>query len=341
MPMDAFRDLTLPASYYAKSDATLIFHVAKAGSTSLLSMIAAANGIDPDELSAILPHPEIAWDQAVWSGAQDFLLRALSLPDRMAICNDPGIQRIAFVRHPVERLWSAWVSKIVVGEPSYASLRDELLGPFGQVRIDARTTRQELAGLFADFLGRLHQLNLLDSDLHFMPQATLLNGAPADTSFYESSALFEQLSQKVPSLTKLPLLQRRNETRTLVHGPILTLHTFRAVKDIYSRDFEAFGTQFDWSYERIWAIDSEGPKHPVSDCFRDRCRATRRFTNVVRQEAQVSRELASLQEACARLTQELGTLSAEHHAVTTSRIWRWTRAYRALRSSRTGNLVVE
>lgn len=295
-------------------------------------MIAAANGIDPDELSAILPHPEMAWDQAVWSGAQDLLLASLSPRDRIAICNDPGIKRIAFVRHPVERLWSAWVSKILVGEPRYADLRDELLGPFGEVILDAETSRMDLATLFGEFIERLPQLDIFETDIHFMPQSSLLGKAPADTAFYESADLIQRLQQYAPSLLGVHSLRRRNETRQLVDGPILTEGTFAPLLSLYEQDFVVFGARFSWGYESRWKVTIDSPQGPVNQQFQDRCRGARRLTNIVRQQAEDRRNLGSLQDTCARLAEELESLQDQHREITHSRIWRWTTGYRALRS---------
>lgn len=73
-----FRDLTLPYSYFSEPDRVLILHVAKAGGTSLLWKIFAARGFDPDEVARGTAHPEVSWDQALWSRTNLVLLNSVT-----------------------------------------------------------------------------------------------------------------------------------------------------------------------------------------------------------------------------------------------------------------------
>jgi hypothetical protein len=100
----------------------LFLPVPKAGCTSILWMLAELAGIEP-EVFADSPRPEIlasmtVHDANLWR--PEHRLSRYTEEERAALLAEDGWLRFTVVRDPAPRLWSAWQSKLLVREPSFA-----------------------------------------------------------------------------------------------------------------------------------------------------------------------------------------------------------------------------
>lgn len=315
--------MTLPLSYFSEPDRVLILHIAKAAGTSLLWRIFAANGLDAEEIAGNTAHPEVAWDQALWSRTQLVLLNSVSEKDRYEYLVDPSILKIAFVRNPASRLWSAWVSKVLTGEPAYADVRDHLYGPFDSLSINIGATRKDLADRFVAFVNWLPSSALFSEDGHFMPQAQLLDGAPSDTEILDVINMNEHLDGLVPSLAAIPATRRRNVTQELIRGPVMSQETYASIARLYDDDFALWGSRFAWEYQSAWDVQLPMTGSPVSEAFVERARAARRLT--------------AIWKSMDTLRSERDTAVAELQASLASRTWRWSSAWRRVRKQRSAS----
>lgn len=150
----------------------------KAMCTTLLWAMARLQGEDLGEVAGSRS-PEVTramavHDPAAWRHTP--LLHRLPAADAARVTGD-GWFRFCLTRHPVDRLWSAWQSKLLLREPPYAARfaaapwfpRHPAELPHGTAALDA------LAQDFAAFVSALTEdRELRSADQHWAPQEGLL-----------------------------------------------------------------------------------------------------------------------------------------------------------------------
>lgn len=280
-----FADYVLSNSYFLQKSNLLILHLAKSAGTTLLFEFFRMEGLDPELICERTAHPEAAWEQGVWSGRH--LLRGcfenLNDDQKQLCLHGREIRRIVFVREPVERLWSAWVSKIVVGEPAFAGWRDEIHGDFDRVEISKSTSSRRLAEYFDEFVNFLSSSPALLQDPHFLPQAIQLGSRPTDTEVFDILDLQPIMSSYIKSSLFSPS-RGRNKTRQLLPGPLMIDSTARRIWDLYQDDYCEFGYLWPDYQERIKELSSF-PEYPVAEELVSRVRAARRlYRNIDRSD---------------------------------------------------------
>lgn len=296
LEFDLFRTAVLPFSYYVAEDSALLLHVPKVASTSLHWMAAKYEGVDPMLLCAETAHPEIGWDQAVWSRLNVIAGLYMNLPaHRQVTALGCQTKKIAFVRHPVDRVWSSWVSKVLLGEPAYAHHRDATLGPFEKMPITVDSKAQDLAAAFERFLDYMGSERSLLGDAHFMPQSVLLGGKPAETIIVPVSRLSTVLKEEVPSLAQVMAVGERNRTNQFVHGPLLTDSAFSQVLRLFQGDFDAYDDLWTAELDAVWDPRVYDGSQVVSAEFMIAMQAARRLTNMVNLKSQMVTEVGRLQ----------------------------------------------
>ena len=222
-------------------------------STSMLWMMAGLQNEDPARYVAQSRAPQVTralavHDPAIW---QQWFKPLHLLPADVIeqVTSEDGWFRLGWTRHPVDRLWSAWQSKLLLREPlfveQYATAQwfprtpKEL--PEGAAALGA------IAEDFESFVAALAQdPQLLTADPHWAPQSYLLR--PGLFPYSEIG----RIEAAAATLGRLEChlqaqgwrgtldLKRLNATllpRALIRDPTL----LRLIENIYTDDMIAFG----------------------------------------------------------------------------------------------------
>ena len=224
--------------------------VPKAACTSLKWLVAELQDEDPDRFYAALTqevgrgltiHRRRRWQRTP-------MLHRLSDDELAEISPERGWFVFAVVRHPAERLWSAWQSKFLLREPRWVKrFGDEPWFP----RVP-RTT-EDVVEDFQEFVRSIADdpTQAVMRDRHFQPQTRLL--APDRTPYTriyktrEMSHLLRDLAVHLRARGWDGSLEpeARNETPLRPLASMFTPETTGAVLDVYREDFERFG------YDRV------------------------------------------------------------------------------------------
>jgi hypothetical protein len=221
--------------------------------TSMLWMMAGLQDQDPARYVAQCRAPEVTraltvHDPAIWQ--QWFKPLHLLTADVIEhVTTDDGWLRLAWTRHPVDRLWSAWQSKLLLREPQFV----ELYGTaqwFPRTPTELPSGAAALGAITEDFESFVANLSrdpeLLTADPHWAPQSHLLR--PDDFPYSEigrmesASVTLSRLERHLQAQGWQGTLdlKRLNVTllpRTVIRDPTL----LRQIEDIYSDDMTAFG----------------------------------------------------------------------------------------------------
>ncbi len=170
---------------YAFDEYRLIYApVPKAGSTAILSALAVAVGLQPDDL-ARSRKLEATRSLAVHDGSlwgPSFRLAGRSVDELELILESTEWLRVTVVREPARRLWSAWVSKVLVRDPRFVAMFDEPSFPA------IPNTPRDVLDSFRAFVEVLPTTS--DPDPHWQSQADL---AAIGTVDYDHVGRIEEL----------------------------------------------------------------------------------------------------------------------------------------------------
>jgi hypothetical protein len=165
--------------------------VPKAGCTAILHALAEAAGLPEEDLARSrkleVTRDLAIHDPAVWG--ESFTLESRSAEEIDRIFESPGWLRFTVVREPLRRLWSAWVSKVLVREPRFvATFGGEDWFP------PAPTSSHDVLGWFRRFAGALPSRDVGSHDPHWSPQADLLG---VGVLGYDHVGHFEQVEESM------------------------------------------------------------------------------------------------------------------------------------------------
>jgi hypothetical protein len=172
------------------------------------------------------------------------MLHELTDEQLAAISPGSGWFVFAVVRHPSARLWAAWQSKFLLGDPRF---HDEYSGEPWLPRVPAATADvTEDFTRFAESLAADPGQRVLQ-DRHFMPQRALIT--PATTPYsrvYDTTEIPGLLADLATHLRAQGwdgelALRRSNETPLAPLRSLFTPALTDAIESVYRDDFETFG----------------------------------------------------------------------------------------------------
>lgn len=173
-------------------DAQLLYvPVPKAGCTAILHALAEAAGLSDEELTRSrkleVTRDLAIHDPAVWG--ESFALASRSAEETQRIFESPGWLRFTVVREPLRRIWSAWVSKVLVREPRFVAAfgREEWFPP-------APASSHDVLAWFRRFVAALPSRDVESHDPHWSPQAGLLG---VEDLGYDHIGRIEQIQESV------------------------------------------------------------------------------------------------------------------------------------------------
>ncbi len=224
--------------------------VPKAACTSLKWLIAGLQDEDPDRFYAALTQ-EVGRGMTIhrrrrWQRTP--MLHRLPDDELAEISPERGWFVFAVVRHPAERLWSAWQSKFLLREPRWVNrFGDEPWFPrVPETTADVVDDFQRFVRSIAD-----DPAQPVMRDRHFQTQTRLLTPDRTPyTRIYKTREIPELLGDLAAHLRARgwdgPLeSEARNETPLRPLASVFTPETTAAVLDVYREDFERFG------YDRV------------------------------------------------------------------------------------------
>lgn len=236
----------------------------KAMCTSMLWFFAELQNADVAHDAAHSRAPEVTrglavHDPAMWRRTRQLHLLPADVIEQ--VTSEDGWFRFGLTRHPVDRLWSAWQSKLLLREPTPAAVyctaqwfpRTPSELPEGAAALDA------VAEDFESFVAALaHDPQLLTADPHWAPQSYLLrpeNFPYSEIGRVEAAAVtlgrLERHLQAQGWRGTLAL-KRLNTTllpRAIIRDPML----LRLIEKIYADDMIAFGYEpLMWAIALLW-----------------------------------------------------------------------------------------
>jgi hypothetical protein len=166
--VETIPEYVLHAAYVVDELRLLYVPVPKAGSTALLGALAGVVGIRPDDLAGSrkleATRSLAIHDGSLWGPSTR--LDARSEDEQDEILRSEEWLRLTVVREPARRLWSAWVSKVLVRDPRFVASFDESLFP--PIPTDAGSVLDS----FRAFVQGLSTETV--QDVHWLPQAGLV-----------------------------------------------------------------------------------------------------------------------------------------------------------------------
>ena len=224
--------------------------VPKAACTSLKWLIAEIQEEDPNRFYSALTR-EVGRGMTIhrrrrWQRTP--MLHRLPEEELAEISPERGWFVFAVVRHPTERLWSAWQSKFLLREPKWVErFGDEPWFP--RVPSTTQDVVEDFQRFAASIAAEPDQAVLRDR--HFQTQVRLLTPDRTPyTRIYKTREIPELLGDLASHLRARGWngsldLEARNETPLRPLASVFSPETIRAVLDVYGEDFERFG------YDRV------------------------------------------------------------------------------------------
>lgn len=241
--------------YFVAEMNQFYLHNPKAGSTTMAMLWALIEGFEPTTVCDTAPWPELQWEQSIHSLTWRLRGIYVALPEALKyhVSVSPNVDRVGFVRDPIERFWSAWVSKVLTREPAYRHLDPQVSDYSSQQWIqrirEPRLLVQEFRRFVKDFLLR----NLPASrDEHFLPQAEIFGEAVTNSEFHHVSQLASHLS-RLESFYGLEIptnLKNANKGLRQIPG-LLSATQYRDLQDFYEADYRLWGSLFKVTSKRF------------------------------------------------------------------------------------------
>jgi hypothetical protein len=316
-PADARAAGTVWNSMVVPDRKVVFVNVSKNASTSLKWLTAELSGQDPATFHSLLgfapTRQQTIHRRAAWVDVPK--LTDLDEEERAAISPHDGWFVFGIVRDPRLRVWSAWQSKFLVGNPRHA----------WQMFRDAPWLPRVPRGaddVVADFGRFVRELEGDDgprilADSHFKPQTALLQeSAVPYTHLYETSGLPLLLDDLRDHLAAQGLagehrLSRENETPLTVSGRVFTPEVLEILDRVYARDLERFGHL--WDFDAVLAKDPTWAPESFLD-ISGRVAAGQRIADLARGAAELQDRLRQVEREDRRtidgLTRRVADLEA-------------------------------
>jgi hypothetical protein len=265
-PRDARRAELVWNSMVVPGRKVVFVNVSKNASTSLKWLTAELSGQDPAAFHSLMgfapTRQQTIHRRAAWVDVPR--LADLPAAERAEISPERGWFVFGIVRDPRLRVWSAWQSKFLVGNPRHAwqMFRDAPWLP--RVPRSADDVVEDFTTFVRELEGEDGEKILDDS--HFRPQTRLLQESVVPyTHLYEPSGLPLLLDDLRAHLEAQGLpgehtLSRENETPLTVSGRVFTPEVVEILERVYASDLKRFGHLWDFdavlATERTWAPES-------------------------------------------------------------------------------------
>jgi hypothetical protein len=214
----------------------------KVACSTIKLMLAQAEGTHRPELIEKLITANISRSQTIHNPVISGLTRLIDLPEREAqrILHDPEWVRIAALRDPLARSYSAWENRIFMRAPGKTDRAIELCQ---DVVVDGRI---DMAGSFALFAKMIAEYtDDFTIDHHFLPQCHVVRTDIIDYNVLirvdvpgEMKKIEDVLSERSG---KVITASRLNEGTGIKVHEVCDVHSANRLMAVYHMDYDAFG----------------------------------------------------------------------------------------------------
>jgi hypothetical protein len=338
--VDRFQERSIVTSLFFPRSRLFIAGNRKAAGTSLRWWLLPLHGVDVEALTKDVVGRELVSTEAVWAGLRSFryIWKALSDQERQDALESADVLRIAPIRHPVPKVFSAWSQKYLQLEPGFPENLPEGF-PAPAARIDSREQIRDEFTAFARALGRTDR-SWKGIDGHLYPQHLVLGAFLPDLATFvrtEEMANGVELIQKhlAQHGVEAGPMPRFNEAVVPYQDDLVSGEALDVITAMYAKDF----TTFDYE-----------PSTPVSkhkdvslDWLND-VRDRNRHWGLARDELTRLRKRSgggrnrpapsSADAEVRRLRRRVDELERENAAIRGSTSWKVTAPLRSLRAGR-------
>ena len=339
---DRFQERSIVTSLFFPQSRLFIAGNRKAAGTSLRWWLLPLHGIDVEELTRNVVGRELVTTEAVWAGLKSFryIWKALSAEERRDALESSDVLRIAPIRHPVPKVFSAWSQKYLQLEPGFP---ENLPASFPEPtpRIESRDQIRDEFTAFTRALGRTDR-TWKGIDGHLYPQHLVLGAFLPDKATFVRT---EKMSSGVELIQKhlaqhgieAGPMPRFNEAVVPYQQDLVSDEAVEVIASLYQRDFSTF----DYEPVAPASKDKEISVDWLND-VRDRNRhwgmARDELTRLRKRAGGGRRRPAPTggDAEVRRLRRRVSELERENAAMRSSTSWKVTRPLRALRSGHGG-----
>jgi hypothetical protein len=331
-PTDEFQHRSVRTSLYFPTSKLFIAGNRKAAGTAVRWWLLPAHGVDVEAVTHDVVGRELAATEAVWAGAAPlpFLWRSLSDEERKEALTASDVLRVAFVRHPISRIFSSWSQKYLQREPGF---NDGLPPSFPQPP-ESVDSPEQIRDMFTEFVASLSQWrgSWLKLDGHLYPQNLVLGHLlPDGATILRVEQMADAVTLIVDHLERFGVspgpLPRVNEAIVGYDTRLVGDEAAEHLAQLYSEDLELFSYDPEPPPSRAREINFEW----LNDVRRrnERWAIARRELIGLRRQLRPVRsgnlrsEVASLRRRCRELGLELDRMRA-------SRSWRLTAPLRKI-----------
>jgi hypothetical protein len=320
-------------SYLDLKQKVIFIHIAKAGGTAVTQFFFKLENIDTFELSQNNLHPEIGPDQYVWSYRERLKssMGNYSLSEKLRYLNDSNLRKITFIRQPIERFFSAWVSKILLAEPAYIKHRDLTINREDEIRIAKDPNPILIGELFEIFVDYFLENQELQQDGHFISQTKLLDGFFDRLEFHDVSMLNSIMVQLYPNFWEIES-SRQNSTQSVFNKPICSLEAFNKLKSFYMDDFHSFFEFYENKYIESWAPEKKDWKFNF-ELYKIHNYGARKIVSYIREIETLNESINVLAELKNQnLMKSYQELSDKYEGLLNSTVWKMSLPVRKILS---------
>ena len=220
----------------------------KVACSTIKLMLATAQDSHRADLIDQITNPSVSRPQTIHDSVINGLTRLVDLPQREInnIFRSSDWVRVAALRDPVARSYSAWENRIFRRAPGETARAIELAR---DVLIDGRVDMAASFALFAQMLGEYTDAFTIDQ--HFLPQAHIVR---TDVINYDmlirvdKKGDMDRLSTLISERSgKNITASRLNEGMKVDLAKLCDVHTANRLMATYFMDYEAFGFE-KWDY---------------------------------------------------------------------------------------------
>ena len=214
----------------------------KVACSTIKLMLATAQGSHRADLIDQITNPSVSRPQTIHDSVINGLTRLVDLPQREInnIFRSSDWVRVAALRDPVARSYSAWENRIFRRAPGETARAIELAR---DVLVDGRVDMAASFALFAQMLGE--HTDAFTIDQHFLPQAHIVR---TDVINYDmliqvdKKGDMDRLSTLISERSgKNITASRLNEGMKVNLAKLCDVHTANRLMATYFMDYEAFG----------------------------------------------------------------------------------------------------